>query len=136
MADNVMDAGDSLNGFGFGLGIAAGNQNSGSGIGANGLANGLPGLHGSLLCDGAGVDDAKISLLSAGRPVPLIEKRQLQGFGFKLIDLAPQGFDRKRRHRDRMKLTAFSRMRIPGVTLGAAVTPFRRFVSWIRVQSG
>lgn len=47
------------------------------------------------------VDDTNIRLfLPAGWPVALVYEGLLQGFGFKLIDLAPQGFYRKRRHRD------------------------------------
>jgi len=47
------------------------------------------------------VDDTNIRLfLPAGWPVALVYEGLLQGFGFKLIDLTPQGFYRKSRHRD------------------------------------
>ena len=54
---------DFLDGFRFCLSIAAGNDDHGIRVFADCLAGSLPGLHGGLVGDRAGVDDAEIRLV-------------------------------------------------------------------------
>lgn len=101
MAHDGVHTLDFFNFIWFGLSQTAGDDDGRLRIRANGLANGLAGLHGCFTCHGAGVDDAQARFFGGERlfgiqaAMACCDHFMGDGFGFILVDFASQGDDAK-----------------------------------------